>query len=52
MLSASSLYHDIMTTTTTADEQNALDTIQVNFLFSISYFTLFSISYFTLFSLE
>jgi hypothetical protein len=30
MLSASSLYHDVMTTSTTVDEQNALDTIQVN----------------------
>ncbi len=29
-LSASSLYHDVMTTSATADEQNALDTIQVN----------------------
>lgn len=29
-LSATSLYHDVLTTATTIDEQNTLDTIQVN----------------------
>ena len=29
ILSASSLYHDVLTTSTTTDEQNALDTVQV-----------------------
>jgi E3 ubiquitin-protein ligase EDD1 len=30
MLSASSLYHDVLTTSSTTDEQNAFETIQVN----------------------